>query len=392
MATLAECPECHKKQSIRNKICACGENLDNAKRCKEKVKYWINFRLPNGKQRREFIGYSVEEARDADGKRRVQKRENRIFDMLPEAEKTFQELSDWHLGLEKVKVLSSFWRVELSLKKFNSEFGNIIVGNLRPVDLENYQMKRRAEGKADSTIDQEVGAARTVIIKAFDNGLIGGHTLKTFKVVKKLLKANANARDRILSTEEFKALCDNSSTTLIKRIIVTGYWSGMRSGEIKNLKWNRVDMKKRIIRLRAEDTKNGRPRSVPIGKALYRILKSIPRKLHNDHVFFSDKYGKPVRDIRASLKKTCEDAGILYGRFVEGGFVFHDLRHTFNTNMRKAGVQESVIMSIMGHELPGMFNRYNTVDEEDIQKAMEQLEGYIASVDQTVDQMAKNAN
>jgi hypothetical protein len=84
MAILAECPICHNKQATQNKVCKCGENLDKAKRSK-RVKYWIQYRLPGGKQRKEFVSYSIAEARDADGKRRVQKKENRIFDMLPEA-------------------------------------------------------------------------------------------------------------------------------------------------------------------------------------------------------------------------------------------------------------------------------------------------------------------
>ena len=84
MAILAECPLCHRKQSVKNKLCKCGANLDSLKRQKEKVRYWISFRMPGGKQRREPVGYSIAEARDADGKRRVQKRENRIFDMLPQ--------------------------------------------------------------------------------------------------------------------------------------------------------------------------------------------------------------------------------------------------------------------------------------------------------------------
>ena len=67
MAILAECPLCRKKQSVRNKSCMCGNNLDKAKRNK-KVKFWISYRLPGGKQRREFVGYSVEEAKDAEGK------------------------------------------------------------------------------------------------------------------------------------------------------------------------------------------------------------------------------------------------------------------------------------------------------------------------------------
>ena len=40
-----------------------------------------------------------------------------------------------------------------------------------------------------------------MIQKAFDNDLVGGETLKVFKGVKKLLKANVNARDRIIFTE-----------------------------------------------------------------------------------------------------------------------------------------------------------------------------------------------
>jgi integrase len=51
-------------------------------------------------------------------------------------------------------------------------------------------------------------------------------------------------------------------------------------------------------------------------------------------------------DIRGALKKACKVAGITCGRFAKDRFVFHDLRHTFNTNMRKAGVTESVIMAV----------------------------------------------
>ena len=116
MAILAECPFCHKKQSARNKICKCGAELDKLKRSK-KIKYWISFRIPVGqdeggktiyKQRREFVGNSIEKARDADGKRRGQKRENRIFDMLPESKMTFQELTDWYLDLNTVKKIKTY--------------------------------------------------------------------------------------------------------------------------------------------------------------------------------------------------------------------------------------------------------------------------------------------
>jgi integrase len=71
MPVLAQCPICREKQSLKNKMCKCGESLDKAKGSR-RVKYWIDYRLPNGKQRRESVGsikgcdgYSIKDARDA---------------------------------------------------------------------------------------------------------------------------------------------------------------------------------------------------------------------------------------------------------------------------------------------------------------------------------------
>ena len=35
MAILAECSMCHKRQSIKNRLCACGEDLVRGKRSKK---------------------------------------------------------------------------------------------------------------------------------------------------------------------------------------------------------------------------------------------------------------------------------------------------------------------------------------------------------------------
>ena len=392
MAILAECPFCHKKQSAKNKLCKCGADLEKLKRSK-KVKYWISYRLPGGTQRREAVSgegvnsYSIESAREMHSKRVVQKKENKIFDIKPDANMTFNELAKWYLELEKVKALSSYWVIELSLKKFNSEFGNIIVSQIKPVDLENYQARKKAKGKADATIDHEIGAAKTMIFKAFDNDMVSGDTLKTFKVVKKLLKGSSNARDRVLSPGEFENLYDHAPRH-IKGILAMGYYAGMRKGEILGLTWNKVDLKDRVISLEPEDTKDNEPRTIPICDKLLEILKGIPKNIHNNHVFLYK--GKPIEDFRNALKKACKGAGILYGRFVKDGFIFHDLRHTFNTYMRKAGVPESVVMEITGHSTRQMFDRYNTIDIDDTRQAIGQLQDYLANVDQSVDQIKEN--
>jgi integrase len=46
------------------------------------------------------------------------------------------------------------------------------------------------------------------------------------------------------------------------------------------------------------------------------------------------------------------------------------LRHSFLTRLRKAGVQESIIMQITGHSTREMFDRYNAVDLDDMKEAV----------------------
>jgi len=62
----------------------------------------------------------------------------------------------------------------------------------------------------------------------------------------------------------------------------------------------------RIIRLRADDTKDREARDIPCQK-LYGILKAIPRALHDPHVFLFK--GKPASDIRTALRKAYKEAG-----------------------------------------------------------------------------------
>ena len=387
MSILAECLNCKRKQKIKNKKCKCGQNLDKAKKAK-KVKYWINYRLPDKTQRREAVSgkglspYSIEDARIFESKRKIQKKENRILDVKKESQITFEELSKWFLSLEKVKRKAYFPTLKYNLASFNEIFGEQMINTIKAVDLENYQEMRKKENLSDSYIDQQIGAARTMINKAFENDIINGEALRTFKKIKKLLKKNSNARDRIITLDEFESLLVHLPRHT-KAICKMAYYTGMRKGEILSLKWEKVDLKNRFINLEAEDTKDREKRSIPICDELLTVLKNIPKHLYTDYVFIFRS--RPINDIRYGLKKACKKVGIPYGRNVKDGFTFHDLRHSFNTNMRKAGVQESVIMGITGHSTREMFDRYNSVDKNDKIKAVDQLEVFLRNVDPFVD-------
>ncbi len=99
-------------------------------------------------------------------------------------------------------------------------------------------------------------------------------------------------------------------------------------------------------------------------------MKGNPLTLIGNEV----KVGEKAPDFTV-LAKALERAGIK-------DFRFHDLRHTYNTNARKAGVDKTVIMKLTGHKTLSMFTRYNTVDQADAKEAMEKLESYFARRDE----------
>ena len=207
MAILAECPRCHTKQAAKNKACKCGANLDQEKKSK-KIKYWISYRLPDGKQRRESVdaieganGYSIENAKDALAKRRVQKKENRVFDMLPESNMTFQELADWYLDLPRVKKLTSCIRYKIALNNFNIVFGNWQVGTIKLTDIEEYQEKREDQGMEPATIDLEVRTAKTMVTKAFYADKVDGRILKAFGNIEKVFSSVDHPVDQVVKKD-----------------------------------------------------------------------------------------------------------------------------------------------------------------------------------------------
>jgi hypothetical protein len=54
-----------------------------------------------------------------------------------------------------------------------------------------------------------------------------------------------------------------------------------------------------------------------------------------------------------------------------------DLRHTFVTNARRAGIDYFWILVITGHKTLRMFQRYNLVDEQDLREAVHRLDTYM---------------
>ena len=191
----------------------------------------------------------------------------------------------------------------------------------------------------------------------------------------RLLKEPA-PRKGFLEQEKFDELVGLLPTHL-KPLVTFLFYCGVRVNEARQIEWKQVDLDARLIRLEEEQTKTEEARVVPLPSVLVAMLREIEPK---EGRVFSDL------NLRTEWEKACAACGLGKRTKVEpedeNGFVWysykglliHDLRRSAVRNLRRAGVNESVIMKISGHKTAEVFRRYNIVSTDDVSAAMRTLE------------------
>ena len=389
MGLLIICRNCHKAngerrllkakaaKEIKGDVCLkCGQPLKNPKT--HKMHYGIEYRDDTGKLTREHnrkwdkkdAEYRLNEIKNA-------KAEGGYIPQRPDTKTTFRDLAEWALVETEMADKESLGRDKASLKHLLPYFGDKLLKEIIPATVEAYRRKRMAETSARhtstaiATVNREVALLKTIFNKAMEHGKAERNPCHR----KKMPKEN-NERDRVLSADEYERLLAHCPAHL-KPIIKLAYHTGMRQGEILSLTWDRLNLKEGHIQLlKGKATKDGGEknqggRKIPLNSELMEMFRGMPHGLPGVPVF--TYCGKTIEYIRKSLQTACKRAGIPYGYHEPNGFTFHDLRHTFVTSMRRAGVHDSVIMAITGHKTLAMFHRYNSVSQEEIKVAVEAL-------------------
>ena len=306
------------------------------------------------------------EAEAYQGRIKASIREDRYLDLKREI--FFKQLSDWYLSLEDVKRKRSFERDRRSIEKLNGFFGTQPVRHLTASMISQYQAKRTGEisyrkrPTTPATVNREVSCLRAMCNKAILDGKLDRNPTKGVKLLRE-----KNERERVLSSHEWEKYKTKCPRWYLP-IAVIAYRTAMRKSEIVKLVRSRVDLKDGFIRLRAEDTKTGVGRTVPIHPELTKVLKRTfkVRPLKCDRAFHRD--GRPLgpNDLRWVHEVVCTKAGI-------EDFTFHDFRHTCINNWRKEGHDYFKIMAASGHKTISVFKRYNMVDEEELRSLIESV-------------------
>jgi integrase len=189
------------------------------------------------------------------------------------------------------------------------------------------------------------------------------------------------SRDRVLEDAEIVALLNNLDEDY-QDIVLCALNTGARLREVLSLTWDRVlwnapGYAYGAIKLRVTKTRGVKEtfRIVPATKEVAEILQRRKQQsVKSKYVFPSPKKPDAPRNaLNAALMAACEKAEIIYGRENSGGFVFHDLRRTAVTYLRRAGVDIETVCSITGHSPAVMLTVYSKANVESQQKAVDAL-------------------
>jgi integrase len=275
----------------------------------------------------------------------------------------------------------SWARDATSLNKLKKVFGGKCLADITPASIEHYKTLRRASttmyGRppTPATLNRELACLKHMFNVA-RKGLLqlpGGLPSENSVSAVKFLDEH-NILDRVLTAEEFQRMVDLSPDYL-KPILTCAYYASMRKAEILGLTWDRVDLKVGFIRLRQVDTKTRERRIIPIGRELRDTLQSLPLALDpqgNRVPFVFTRKGQRIASIPEIFSRVCRDAGLSDG-------VFHTLRHTATTNLRRAGVDALTAIKITRHKTMAVFRRYNTIDEPDLSAAQARVDAYLGT-------------
>lgn len=179
------------------------------------------------------------------------------------------------------------------------------------------------------------------------------------------LPANGRARDRRLQPgqdgkegEEDRLVkaCRKARNPFLVPIVRLALETAMRQGELICLRWEHIDLTRRIAHL--PDTKNGESRTVPLSTTAINVLRSLPRSLHGQ-VFPC----LTTEAIKRSYIRAVRRAGIEDLRF-------HDLRHEATTRLFEKGLNIMEVASITGHKDLRMLRRYTHLKAEDLARKL----------------------
>ncbi len=303
---------------------------------------WCVGFVVNGRRVRETVGPNKRIAERVLSLRMTQVLENRYFPPSRQLGRMpFKDFAQMYLEREGL-LLKSIRTERNRVLAWAREFGSRSLGQITREEIEAWRRERMTTSRP-ATINRDLSRLRRMFSLAVEWGLLEESPMKSMK----FLREN-NARTRYLSLEECQRLIASCIAPHIRALVGVALHSGMRLGEILNLRWYDLDFASGFILVR--DSKNGESRHVPADATLFALFRAYPHRPSTDLVFSSSSGGHIV-DVRTGFQNACKRAGLI-------DLHFHDLRHTFASQFVMSGGDLYILKEILGHKSITMTQRY----------------------------------
>ena len=239
------------------------------------------------------------------------------------------------------------------LRRLRRRFAGYTVSRCTALAISHYMADMQREGRKPETINREMIVLRAALRLGYKHDLV--QRVPTMELLPQLA-----VRDDFFTREEVNALLPFLPDYL-RDVVLFGFLTGWRKGEISGLQWANVSRSTSVVRLKPDQNKTREVRVLTLSGEVSALFE---RRWHarkegrtlSQHVFH--RAGNPLGNFRETWLKACRKAGL-------GHRMFHGLRRSAVRNMSLQGIPEKVIMSITGHKTRAVFDRYNIITESD---------------------------
>lgn len=303
--------------------------------------------------------------------------------------RTFNEAAE-RFGIERFKTLkpSSAARYVVSIANLLEELDGVFLDEIGTARLGDFERRRKTDNVTGSTIRRDLACLSAIYSMAEYWEWTDRNPVKPFlrERSRSGLK-EGDPRNRALDADEEKEVIACASPKASRGIIVA-IDTGLRKEEQLSLMWPDVDFRARHLLVRAEVTKTGKPRHVPLLPRTLNLLMEMRREIAGPYVFTTHqgrRYSRASPYFYEALQKAVRKANALRAKtnrepmpHVE----WHDLRRTCGCRLlqdRKFSMEE--VSRWLGHSSVKVTERhYAFLKIEQLHEAVDRSESRVVQL------------